>query len=576
MPSSPPFQKLRWFRPTLRFCGSCVITLLCWTIWLALGATLVGLIYVAVARELPVPDLVLRRVEARLAEANLAIKFGHARFDTSGGLLLEDVQLRSRRFEEPLLTSRLVFFRRSIWSILAGRPVPDEIRLEGAALQLPAMLSPSGTTESLVRDLALVLRHEENLWHLDLLTGRIGQLAVTAQGDITPPSRGGAPLSPEEIATRFLQVGRRLLLEVHQFEAFDGPALSLRLDNPPGIGNTATLLFTAQAAHQPWKQPLTLGPLALTATLRLDGKGERTLRLHAATREASYGGTYAVDQLRAIISAQVVPENFSVRPVEVLLAAGRLTVENEPALGPVLHADLAGWPAVVRVTAATQINGEFLAAEVEANLNKQSTRLGVRAEGRGSPEFINRVLARHTPRAASYFVFGDPVAFTADATLTYADKNWHFDRLSSRVISGRLDSHGVKISSARGRIDIVGTSFLAHDARVEMGANEARGSYWMDFATTDYRMLLTGHLRPPEINGWFRGDWWSGFWNEHFAFPTAPPEGDVDVSGRWREVARSEYFGRAQAVGPALLGANFDRAQAVILAYETGLISPGS
>jgi hypothetical protein len=560
MPSSPPFTLRSWLKPALRFCGSCAATLVCWAVWLAFGATLIVLIYVAVARELPVPDFVLRRVEARLAEANLVIKFGRARFDPTGRVLLEDVQLHSRRFEEPLLTSRLVFVRRSIWSILAGRPVPDEIRLEGAALQLPAMLSPSGTAEPLLRDLAVVLRHEENLWHLDTLTGRIGQLAVTAQGDITPPSRaGGPPLSLEEIATRFLQIGRRLVLEVHQFDAFDEPALSVRLDNPPGVGNTATVLFTAKAARQPWKQPLTLGPLALTATLRLDGKGERTLRLHAATRDAVYRGDCAVDNLRAIISAQVVPEELSARPVEVLVAAGRLTVQSESALGPVLRADLADWPAGVRATVATQINGEFLAAEVEASLHEQSARL--RAAGRGSPEFINRVLARHTPRAASYFVFGDPVDFTAEASLT---AGWHFDRLSSRVAAGRLDSHGVKIDAARGRIDIVGMSFLAYDARVAMGENEARGSYWMDFATTDYRMLLTGRLRPPDINGWFRGDWWLGFWNDHFAFPATPPEGDVDVSGRWREVGRSEFFGRAEATGPVVLGAAFARARTLI------------
>jgi hypothetical protein len=158
-------------------------------------------------------------------------------------------------------------------------------------------------------------------------------------------------------------------------------------------------------------------------------------------------------------------------------------------------------------------------------------------------------------------VFGDPVDFTAEASLT---AGWHFDRLSSRVATGRLDSHGVKIDAARGRIDIVGMSFLAYDARVVMGENEARGSYWMDFATTDYRMLLTGRLRPPDINGWFHGDWWLGFWNDHFAFPTVPPEGDVDVSGRWREVERSEFFGRAEATKPVVLDAAFARARTLI------------
>ena len=557
MNQKPPFSS------ALRYCGSCAVTLAYWAVWLGLGATLAMLIYIAVARELPVPDFVLRRLEARLAEANLTIKFGRARFDPTGKILLEDVQLRSKQFEEPLLTSRLVFVRRSFWSILAGWPVPDEIRLEGAVLQLPAMLSPSGTTEPLVRDLAAVLRHDENIWRVDQLAGRIGVLTVTAQGEVNAPPRpaGAPPLSLAEIAARFLQIGRRLVLEVHQFDAFEEPSLAVRLDSPAGIGNTAAFLFTARAARQPWAQPLTLGPLAVAATVRLDGAGERTVRLHAAVREASYRGEYNVENVRAILSAQFRPENFTARPVEVLVAAGRVTAEGEIALAPVLRADLARWPEgrEVRTTLAVQINGEFLAAEVEAQVKEQSARL--RAEGRVSPELINRVLGRHTPRAAPYFIFGDPVAFTAEAVLA---PGWTFDRLSCHVASGRLDSHGVKIASARGRIDITGMNFLAYDARVDTGENSAQGSYWMNFGTTDYRMLLTGRLRPPDISGWFHGDWWTNFWDEHFAFPAAPPEADVDVQGRWKDATRTEFFGRAEARAASVWGGDFDRVNALV------------
>ncbi len=550
------------------------MSILYWSAWLVLGTTLAVLVYIALARELPVPDFVLRRVEARLAEANLAVKFGRARLDPTGKILFEDVQLRFKQFDEPLLTSRLVFIRRSFWSILAGWPVPDEIRLEGAALQLPAMLSPSGTTEPLVRDLAVVLRHDEKTWQIDQLAGRIGALTVTAQGEINPPRKPGAqPLSLEEIATRFLKVGRRLVLEVHQFDAFDEPALAVRLDSPAGIGNTASFLFTAQGARQPWGQPLTLGPLAITGTARLDGPGERIVRLHAAVHDAtnrdeekSPGAVsrpeITVENLRAIISAQFRPDNFSARPVEAFVAAGRVTADGESAMAPFLRADLTKWPEVRELDAslATQIDGEFLAAEVEARLKEQSAR--IRAEGRAAPEVINRVLARHTPRAAPFFVFGDPVAFTADAELA---PGWHFARLTSRVSSGRLDSRGVKISSARGRIDITGMNFLAYDARVETADDdEARGSYWMNFRTTDYRMLLTGHLRPPNISGWFHGDWWTSFWNEHFTFPVAPPEADVDVQGRWRDPTRTDFFGQAEARSADVWGGDFERVDALV------------
>ena len=57
----------------------------------------------------------------------------------------------------------------------------------------------------------------------------------------TPARVPGAPaLSPEEITAKFLQIGRRLLLEINQFSAFEEPALAVRLDSPEGVGNTAT------------------------------------------------------------------------------------------------------------------------------------------------------------------------------------------------------------------------------------------------------------------------------------------------------------------------------------------------
>ena len=544
----------------LRFCGSCLTTLACWVVWLGLSASLVGLVYISVAKELPVPGFVLRRIEADLASANLFIKFGRVSLDPTGKILFENVTVRMKQFEEPLVTSRLVYVRRNFWSALAGRPLPDEIRLEGATLQLPAMLSPSGTVEPLVRDLALILRQEDHVWQVDLCTGRIGQLTVTAQGELAVPAppAGTPPLSPEQIAARFLQLSRSLALNVHQLDAFDEPALTVRLERPPGIGNTATLLFTARAAHQPWDQPLTLGSLAATATLRLDGKESRPLRLHAAIHHAAYRGDYTVENVRAILTAQLTLEKFSGRPLDVLFAASTLTAEGEQALGPVLHADLSGWPNL-RAEVAAQLHGEFLATEVNIRLQEQTAR--IHAEGRVAPTLISNVLRTHTPRAAAYFVFGDPVTFQADAVL---GPGWKFESLAGRVDTGRLDSRGVKITAARGRIDIHGTSFLAHEAHVELGENVARGSYGMDFLSSDYRMLLRGRLHPPAINGWFNGDWWLNFWQAHFTFPVAPPAAEIDLQGRWKDPTRTVFFGRAEAGAATVWGGEFEQTHAVI------------
>lgn len=544
----------------LRFCVSCVATMLCWVVWIALGVTFAALLYVAVAHELPVPGFVLRRAEAEIAKAGLTLKFGRARFDPTGKLLLENVQFHSGQFEEPLLTCRVLYLRRDFWSVLAGRPIPDEISFEGATLQLPAMLSPSGTVEPVVRDLALVLRHEDQRWLVDQFNGRVGRVIVTASGEFRPPSRatGAAPLSPDAITNRMLQFSRQFSLQLRQLDSFEKPALAIRLENSPGVGNIAHLLFTAASADQPAGQLLELGPLMAAGTVRLDGRAPRTLRLHAAVSRARFQDTYVADQVRGIVAVEVQPDNLALRPREALIAAGAVGAPGIPVLGPALRADLSRWPEVTAST-SLQVSGEFIAAEVNARLKEQVAHL--RAEGRVSHELIGQVLTQITPRAAPYFVFGDPVTFTAHGDL---GPGWRFKRIHAQVDAMRLNSRGVKITAARGQIDIEGMSFLAHDARVEMGENFARGSYWMDFLTTDYRMLLDGKLRPTEINGWFNGNWWQNFWNARFAFPTEPVAAEIDLQGRWKDATRTVYFGRSEVRGATVWGGDFEQTRATV------------
>ena len=555
-----PSSQQSWFKPGLRFCGSCFVTLLCWATWLALGASLVTLIYILIAGELPVPDFVLRRVERNLTEANLTIKFGRTRLDPGGKILLEDVQLRSKEFNEPLLVSRLVYFRRSIWSILSGRPIPDEIILEGATLQLPAMLSPSGTVEPVIRNLTGSIRHDETTWHIDQLTGLLGPLKVTFAGDVNIPRRppGKKKVLPAEFISKFLRIGRSLVLKSKQLDAFDQPQLSVHLETQPTLGGVAKCIFTADSAHHPLGQPVDFGALTVIAAVRFGLDADTIVQLEAVTPTIQVGTQASFENVWSTIAARVAPDEFSIHPISARFTCSSIIADGESGASPILSADLRRWP-TVNLTTSLLIGGRLINLAIAADLEKKSALIDL--EGSGAPEVINRILEKHTPRAAPFFVFADPVNVTAKAVL---EDGWHFKRLSSRVSAGRIDSRGVNLTSARGRIDIEGMNFLAYDAQVELGENVARGSYWMNFHTTDYRMLLNGKLHPQEIAGWFNGDWWNEFWNNHFSFSSALPSADVDVQGCWRDIAKLEYFGSAKAESVGLWGGKFDHAQAVV------------
>ncbi|MBI3884974.1 MAG: AsmA-like C-terminal region-containing protein [Opitutae bacterium] len=549
-------------RPTtpVRFCLSCCHAVVCWAVWLVLAVSLVTLGYVALARELPVPDLLLRRAERGLAAAGFDVQFGRARFDLTGKILLEDVRVRAQQFQEPLLASRLVYLDLNFWSLLAGHTIPHVVRVEGALLQLPAMLSPSGAAEPLVRDLAGTLRHEGGAWHLDQAAGRVNNVAVTVQGRYTPPRRppNAPPLRPAEIVSRFLQAGRRLALALHQLDACEQPALALRLETQPGVGNTAEVHFTARTLRGPFAAGLRVDDLAATATVRLDGPGPRPLRLLAAARQVDFAGKFSGAAVRAVISAQLAADRLSVTPVSAQLAAGSVAALGEVAQAPVVQLALSRWPEV-RGEAAAQIDGAWLTAGAEAHVREGVAR--VHGAGRANPGVTNRVLARFAPWLAPYLVLLDPVDLDAVARF---GPGWKFTDVSTRVQGGRLDSHGVAITSTRGRIAIDRQGdFLASDAEVGAGGNSARGSYWMNFHSRDYRILLTGQLRPAEISGWFRTAWWPNFWSD-FDFTAAAPRADVDVSGCYRDPSRTIYFGRADTENAAVLGGDFEAAHTLM------------
>jgi hypothetical protein len=554
----------------LRFCLSCAATLACWVVWLGLGTALVMQLYIAVGKEVPVPAFVLRRLEAQLAAANFTAHFGRARLDPAGRLLLENVQLYSQKFEDPLLASRELYLSKSFWSVLAGHVIPDEIRLEGAFIQLPAPLSPGGTAEPVLRDVAGTLRYEEGLWHIDQLSFRAGNLDVHARGDVPAPRHagpGGRLLQLDELTNRFLAFARKLALQLPQLQAADRPVLDLQLQ--PGLDGAVAITgrFTAAGLHRPGGRPLDTGAVRAGGDWLWSRAAAHSARLQIETDSLDFNRAVGARRVRGEVVLDPAADFSGLRQLEFHLAAADVTTLDESLDAPVFGGSYDFLTGSARLAVAVLAYGELLAASGQSELPRRAARVAV--SGRVPPELVTRLLTRYAPPAEPYFRLGDPVAVDADLTLTGGAASgrfggWRFGGLHALVHGGRLDSNGVQITSARGSIEIDrDLNFLAHDALLVAGENYARGSYWMNFRSLNYRMLLTGQLRPLDINGWFHKNWWANFW-EHFLFPSAPPSADVDVQGCYRDYTRSVYFGSTDARDTVVLGADFARTRTLI------------
>lgn len=549
----------------LRWCGACCLSFARWTLWLALCLSLGALAWIAAVREIAVPGFLLRRAEAGLARLGLQARLDRAMLSPRGLVQVENLRLHAAPYAEPLVTARAALLHLDFWSLLTGGLDLHEVRVEGASLQLPAMVSPSGTPENLVRDLSAAVRRTGEHWRIDQLAFRLGRLQVTAHGEVWSPAATGAQPDLAGLVGRYTRHGRDLLVQLQKLDGCEQPALAARITARPDHTHRVDLAATAATVRA---AGFTARDFAATTTVFPAPGRELRLHAHATARELDRAGRWHAARVHAQLQAAWDGPPAAPRPEELLIALSDLANDFEPVGAPVLRADLRAWPRV-RAEAAFAIRRETLVAEVEADLRAKSAAL--RLAGLILPDLANDQMARHLPRTAQWLQIRAPGRVDVTARLA---PGWKFDRLDARIAAGRLEFRGVTVDSAHGRLGFDGRELLATGSVLRLGDNFARGSYWQDVGSRDHRMLLTGRLRPMAIAGWFRADgWWPRLW-EDFDFTAAAPAADVDVQGRWGDASRAAFFGGARAARPVVRGVAFDHVDAVVFArngYTRGL-----
>ncbi len=549
----------------LRWCGACCLSFARWTLWLALCASLGALGWIAAVREVAVPGFLLRRAEAELARFGLQARLDRAMLSPRGHVQVENLRLHAAPYAEPLVTARAALLHLDFWALVTGGLTLHEVRIEGASLQLPAMVSPSGAPENLVSDLSAAIRRTGEHWRLDQLVFRLGSLQVTAHGEVWSPAAAGVQPDLAGLVGQFTRHGRDLLVQLQGLDACERPALAARVTARPDHTHRIDLALTAAAVRA---AGFTARDFAATTTLfPAPGRALR-LQAHATARDLDRAGQWHAARAHAQLQAAWAGLTTAPRAEELLVALSGLENEYEPIGLPVLRADLRNWPRV-RAEAAFAVRHEALVAEVEADLRVKSATL--RLAGLILPDLANDQLTRHLPRTSQWLQLRAPGRVDLTARL---EPGWKFGRLDARIAAGRLDFRGVAVDSAHGRLGFDGRELLATDSVLRLGDNFARGSYWQDVTTRDHRMLLTGRMRPMAIAGWFRADgWWPRLWDD-FDFTAAAPAANVDVQGRWGDANRATFFGGARVAWPAVRGVAFDRVDAVVFArngYTRGL-----
>jgi hypothetical protein len=540
-------------RLALHWCGSAVLLLLCWAAWLVLSALLALQIWTAFHRELALPDFALHAIERRLAASEVTASVGRAVFDPTGCIVLENVQLFAPGQSGPLVTIRAAYGRVDFWPLLAGDFRLHEVRVTGVDLRVPAMLSPSGMDEAAISDLDGIFHIQRRDYDIALCRFRIGGLAVTSRGGFHLPaavrSRPGSLPLLDLVLQRYLDTGRKLVALRPRLAALEEPYLQLVLTPSPDRGAMVAAELSARAFRE--EGFLDVAAAHAQTVFPLLGDAPFATRVTVETEHLDWRTQAQVEWLRIDLGGSLVPDRFSFKPQVARLTAAGGTAMGFPFGTPVAELGLTQLPRL-QGDVSVRAGGAPLAAHGDLDLKRGEGSLAL--SGLLTPALLRLAADRTNVALAKKIALSEPALVQARIELA---PGWKPARAEAEVSARHLVAHDVPLDAASGHATFAGHDLRVTDIVAVQGDNAAYGSYAMDTVTRDYRFLLKGRMRPPDISGWFKPSWLR-FWS-NFDFSASPPDADVDVSGRWGSAQRSTVYCRVDAVRPEIRGVPFDR-----------------
>ncbi|MCC6415072.1 MAG: hypothetical protein IT582_04100, partial [Opitutaceae bacterium] len=532
----------------------------CWTLWLVLSLLLAFQLFIMVGRELPVPNFLLRSLEQRLESAGLNISFGHATFDPTGQVLVEDLQLIAPTFGEPIATARAVSLQLDPWALFDGRFEPSLIRASGVDLRIPAMLSESGASETLLSRGDVMIVPKGNTLELPQLTADFFGVAVSASGAIDlgglPRATGDTPPLMRYLTSHYADICRRLALTRKHLAGLREGRVELGFAPSSKLGAIVTLNLDGRGYVFAGNPAFSIGPFRAGTRMPLWQRKPFIARITAVAEGLALPKDIRAGAVRATVRARLDWDKMAFIARRAELEIDRLTAQGvtTSTLSGELRFDR--WPET-NINAIARVEAEPI--HLHGTINPITERASLRVAGRFDPALMN-IISRRVGRDLRPFIdFGLAPEF--DLALETGPA-WTAPVLDGTVAARQVHAYHVTFDRIGGHVRVADGKFFGTAASAAIGTNFATGSYTHDFATHDFRFLLTGQLRPLDIRGWFH-DWWPNFW-DNLDFTAAAPDASVDVQGRWGHGDRTSVFVFAEAANPVINGAPLDHVTTLI------------
>lgn len=561
---------LRFFGRCSRTAGSACLTSACWLLWIALTVSLVLLATIHFQRELTVPGFLLRRIEQKLQTAQISAHFGRTAFDPSGNIVLEDVRLYATGLNEPLARAAAVRLHLNLWAVATGGFDVSELQLTDVQLDCPAIVSPTGTSEPIVRDLGITLRRERDQWEVPLAFFHAGKVLVSAEirWELAA-STGTRRQLPPDLLKNYYAFAPRAIEALEHTRRLDNARLRLRIEGRSGTAPRLHAELAAERASLPGPTVAGQTTTLLAEDLRLVADTAWRLGgLDPATVSLTVGRLLGPQDVSVTHAWMRTSGHLEFKPLKwiggpVTFSAAAITRGDDLVAHPRATVWLESLPRL-RAELAALVNGDS-PLSLTAAIDSTAKSAAIDYSGTLAPALLNTAAARAAAWRKSPLLsrlsFRESAQIEGHATFK---PGWQFGEASA---CARIDSVlgcGVDIDRVSAELTINPQRLLVTPIALHHSTIDVRGSYEMDLKTRDYRFLLHGQFFPESINPWL-GEWWPRLWkNLDFKFDQRGPATDIDILGRWRSPERSLVYGWADVSALSLRGVPLDHVRTTL------------
>lgn len=553
MPDTPPKNDKSGpgtFRVCLHYAISHTCTLAFYVLYFVLLLASSGLAYIILKDDLPIPGILLQRIEAQLANRGMDITFRSAHLDPLGRILVNDLALAPRRFGEPVFAAEIAIIELDRIQLLAGIPALERLRAENVRIICPPALSPSGVSETVFELAGLDLRTNGERWTVDHLAAEFGPLHINAHGQIRIPRavEGTPPPKLEELFDTYAKLAPDLARVREHLQTTTDPRLEISFE---GATNT-TIAINAVLTASGWRgvPEVEARGISVSANFVYDPQNPSPVDVRAGIHSLTYTDAVKAGKLEVEAHWDSLPTAEKPWPTRLTLNGARISHPKQDLISPAIVVDRMAWPEVdLRFHAS--LEGEPLEGTVKADVIDRSGVATI--EGTFGKNWLHRASEILGRDVTYYATIGNPPDFFARVEF---DPGLKWKQVDFRGTSGPLTARGVFLERATGRGTVTPEKVRVEHFEITNGDEHAFGTYEDNLRTRENRVHLAGTVRPLSISPWFSG-WWANFWDD-FTLHGPAPWFAVDVHGDWLRPKEFTVLGSARAGQGAYKGITFE------------------